>query len=161
MLTLSLKFSEWLKRVKNDKSSKYVQDAYMMKVNAINFDKKGVCNYCKQIDNLIDEYGTSKEKGKLLFSKILKDVKHKGKNKKYDCVVGVSGGTDSSYMLYLTKKWGLRPLAVHYDNTWNSAIATENIRKVLSKLNIDLYTHVINNKESDDILDLFRNKVAE
>jgi tRNA(Ile)-lysidine synthase TilS/MesJ len=67
----------------------------------------------------------------------------------------VSGGTDSSYMLYLTKKWGLRPLAVHYDNTWNGAIATENIRKVLTALDIDLYTHVIDNKESDDIFRSF------
>ena len=152
------------RELKIDKSSLKIcsRCIYDERVNAINFDKKGVCNYCKQIDNLIDEYGTSKEKGKLLFSKILKDVKHKGKNKKYDCVVGVSGGTDSSYMLYLTKKWGLRPLAVHYDNTWNSAIATENIRKVLSKLNIDLYTHVINNKESDDIFrSFFKAGVAE
>jgi tRNA(Ile)-lysidine synthase TilS/MesJ len=58
-------------------------------------------------------------------------------------------------MLYLAKKWGLRPLAVHYDNTWNSAIATENIRKVLTALDVDLYTHVIDNKEADDIFRSF------
>ena len=93
---------------------------------------------------------------------IVEDVKKAGKGKKYDCVVGVSGGTDSSYMLFLTLKWGLRPLAVHYDNTWNSAIATENIRKVLSALNVDLYTHVTDNKEADDIFKAFFNaSVAE
>lgn len=64
-------------------------------------------------------------------------------------------GTDSSYLVRLAKEWGLRPLAVHYDNTWNSAIATMNIHKVLNKLNVDLYTHVVANKESDDIFRAF------
>ena len=70
--------------------------------------------------------------------------------------MGVSGGTDSSYMVYLAKQvWGLRPLAVHYDNTWNSAIATQNIRKVITGLDVDLFTHVVDNKESDDIFRAF------
>ncbi len=67
----------------------------------------------------------------------------------------MSGGTDSSFLLLKAIEWGLRPLAVHYDNTWNTAIATENIRKVTSKLNIDLYTYVIDNKEADDIFRSF------
>src|SRR5205807_8224928 len=87
--------------------------------------------------------------------KIVEQIRSAGKGKKYDCVIGVSGGTDSSYLVYLVKKWGLRPLAVHYDNTWNSSIATQNIRKVLSALQVDLYTHVIDNKESDDIFKAF------
>ena len=71
-------------------------------------------------------------------------------------MVGVSGGTDSSYMIYKAVEWGLRPLAVHYDNTWNSAIATQNIRKVLNKLDIDLYnSYVVDNKEMDDIYKSF------
>ena len=86
---------------------------------------------------------------------IVSEMKASGKGKKYDCVIGVSGGTDSSYMLYLLKQWGLRPLAVHYDNTWNSAIATMNISKVLGALDVDLYTHVIDNKEADDIFRSF------
>ena len=128
---------------------------YDEKVSAIYFDADGVCNYCHQIEKLRKEYGTGKKKGNENLQKIIKEIKKKGKNKKYDCVIGVSGGVDSSYMLYLAKEWGLRPLAVHYDNTWNSAIATQNIRKVLSALNIDLYTHVVNNKESDDIFRSF------
>jgi hypothetical protein len=65
-------------------------------------------------------------------------------------------------MVYLAKQWGLRPLAVHYDNTWNSAIATQNLRKVLAALDVDLYTHVVDNKESDDIFRaFFRAGVAE
>ena len=128
---------------------------YDERVASINFDEDGVCNYCHQIEKLRNEYGTGTKKGTAKIQSIIKEIKKKGKNKKYDCVIGVSGGTDSSYMIYLAKEWGLRPLAVHYDNTWNSSIATQNIRKVLSKLNIDLYTHVINNKESDDIFRSF------
>jgi N-acetyl sugar amidotransferase len=121
----------------------------------INFDEKGICNYCKMIDELSEQYGTGKEKGKLLFEGYISKIKAEGKSKKYDIIIGLSGGTDSSYMLVLAKNYGLRPLAVHYDNTWNSAIATENIRKVTTKLNIDLYTHVVDNKESDDIFKSF------
>lgn len=121
------------------------------RIGGIYFDEKGICNYCHQIDKLQVEYGTGTTKGKEKLNKIIEEVQKAGKNKKYDCIVGVSGGTDSSYLLYLVKDLGLRPLAVHYDNTWNSAIATENIRKVLTKLNIDLYTYVIDNKEADDI----------
>ena len=128
---------------------------YDERVNGITFNNNGECNYCKQIDDLKAQYGTGTSIGEKALEAIVEDVKKAGKGKKYDCVVGVSGGTDSSYLLYLALKWGLRPLAVHYDNTWNSAIATENIRKVLSVLNIDLYTHVIDNKEADDIFKAF------
>ena len=69
--------------------------------------------------------------------------------------IGVSGGTDSSYMIYLAKQLGLRPLAVHYDNTRNTSVATHNIYKVLNSLNVDLYTYVVNNNESDDIFKSF------
>ena len=128
---------------------------YNDKIIGIEFDEKGVCSYCNQIENLKLEYGTGVKKGKDKFQEILHKIKSEGKNKKYDCIIGVSGGTDSSYLLYMSKQWGLRPLAVHYDNTWNSTIATENIRKVTTKLNIDLYTYVIDNKEADDIFRSF------
>ena len=117
----------------------------------ISFDDQGVCVYCKQIDQLILTYGTKSEEGKKKLFKIIDEIKKEGKKDKYDCVIGVSGGTDSSYILMKACDWGLRPLAVHYDNTWNTAVASENIRKVTTKLNVDLYTHVINNKEHDQI----------
>lgn len=128
---------------------------YDERVNGIYFDEVGVCNYCRQIESLAEEYGTGKADGEEKLRRIVEEVKSAGKGKKYDCVIGVSGGTDSSYMVYLAKQWGLRPIAVHYDNTWNSAIATENIRKVLSALDVDLYTHVVDNKEADDIFKAF------
>jgi N-acetyl sugar amidotransferase len=135
---------------------------YDERVSSIEFDAKGVCNYCKQVDDLQKLYGTGEKAGEEKLKQIVEQIKIDGKNKTYDCVVGVSGGTDSSYMLYLALQWGLRPLAVHYDNTWNSAIATENIRKVLGKLKVDLYTHVVDNKESDDIFKaFFKASVAE
>ncbi|SMC79074.1 N-acetyl sugar amidotransferase [Pedobacter nyackensis] len=128
---------------------------YDERVASITFDDQGVCNYCKQIDDLKIQYNTGEKKGEEELMSIVDRIKEDGKGKKYDCVIGVSGGTDSSYMVYLALKWGLRPLAVHYDNTWNSAIATENIRKVLGKLKVDLYTHVTDNKEADDIFKSF------
>ena len=128
---------------------------YDERVSSITFDDEGICNYCRQVEFLKQEYGTAEEKGKKLFLNIVEDIKRSGKGKKYDCVIGVSGGTDSSYMLHLAKHLGLRPLAVHYDNTWNTAIATQNISKMLKKLDIDLYTHVLNNQESDDIFRAF------
>lgn len=121
----------------------------------ISFDENGICNYCHQIDNLEQTYQTGTPAGEKAFQDIIGQIKASGKNKKYDCVIGVSGGTDSSFMMLKSIEWGLRPLAVHYDNTWNSAIATENIRKVTGKLNIDLFTYVINNKEADDIFRSF------
>ncbi|QTN40002.1 N-acetyl sugar amidotransferase [Cryomorphaceae bacterium] len=135
---------------------------YDERVNGIEFDEDGVCNYCKQVDDLKEQFGTGQEKGKKALEDIISEIKKDGKGKKYDCMVGVSGGTDSSYMLYWAVQKGLRPLAVHYDNTWNSAIATENIRKVTSALNIDLFTLVVDNKESDDIFkSFFKASVAE
>lgn len=128
---------------------------YDSDVPNIHFDDAGVCNYCHQVDALKLQYATGKPEGEAALAKIVEEIKQAGKGKKYDCVVGVSGGTDSSFLLLKCMDWGLRPLAVHYDNTWNSAIATENIRKVTSKLKIDLKTFVIDNKESDDIFRSF------
>ncbi len=120
-------------------------------LGGISFDGEGVCNFCRQIDGMAELYGTGKKKGEKRLQEIIRDIKMHGEGRKYDCIIGVSGGTDSSYLLLKSKEWGLRPLAVHYDNTWNNACATQNIYKVTKALNIDLMTHVINNKEADDI----------
>lgn len=128
---------------------------YDDKTPNIVFDEQGICNYCHMVEKLRDEYQTGTNAGEDKINKIIENIKKKGRSKKYDCVVGVSGGTDSSYMVYWAVQKGLRPLAVHYDNTWDTAIATENIRKVLGKLKIDLYTHVVDNKEADDIFKAF------
>jgi N-acetyl sugar amidotransferase len=121
-------------------------------VPGIIFDDQGVCNYCRSIDRLKQEYGTGTDEGRRKLMLIVEQMKQAGRGRKYDCVIGVSGGTDSSYMVAQAVEWGLRPLAAHYDNTWNTAIATQNIRKVLGKLKVDLFTHVVDNKEADDII---------
>ncbi|MBL8890177.1 MAG: N-acetyl sugar amidotransferase [Planctomycetaceae bacterium] len=128
---------------------------YDERVSSIHFDNDGVCNYCHQTDRLVEQYGTGANKGIAIFDNILADIRRAGRGKQYDCLVGVSGGTDSSYLVYMAKQWGLRPLAVHYDNTWNSAIATINIHHVLHGLDVDLYTHVVANKEADDLFRAF------
>lgn len=148
-----------MKAIEKQICSRCIYDA---SVPAIVFDNDGVCNYCKMVDNLAAQYATGTVTGSKMLDEIIAKIKRKGKGKKYDCIVGVSGGTDSSYLLYWAVEQGLRPLAVHYDNTWNTAIATENIRKVLADLQIDLYTHVIDNKEADDIfLAFFKAGVPE
>jgi len=117
----------------------------------INYDKKGICNYCLQIDSLEVEYPTGTV-GTARLQKIVDEMKEVGRGKKYDAVIGVSGGCDSSYLVHQMREvYGLRLLAAHFDNTWNSTIATENIHNVLEKLDVDLFTIVVDNKEYDDI----------
>ena len=124
---------------------------YDESVPNINFDAAGVCNYCHQIDSLEQEYPTGSE-GKARLQKMVDEMKAAGRGKKYDAIIGVSGGCDSSYLVHEMKEvYGLRLLAAHYDNTWNSTIATENINNVLEKLGVDLFTIVVDNKEYDDI----------
>lgn len=123
-------------------------------VPGISFDVNEICNYCKMHNKLEAEYPTG-ENGRKKIAKIVERIKFAGRKKKYDCIVGVSGGCDSSFLIYKVKEFGLRPLAVHFDNTWNSEIATLNIHRVLKKLNIDLFTYVVNNEEYDDILRSF------
>ncbi len=117
----------------------------------ISFDGEGVCNYCRQIDALDAEYPRGRE-GEARMQKLIDEMKAAGRGKKYDAVIGVSGGCDSSYLVHQMKEvYGLRLLAAHFDNTWNSTIATENIHNVLEKLGVDLFTIVVDNKEYDDI----------
>lgn len=123
-------------------------------VPGISFDKNGICNYCTLHNQLDEEFPIGK-KGSRELRRIAEKIKKSGKRKKYDCVIGVSGGCDSTYLLHIAKQLGLRPLAVHFDNTWNSDIASINIYRVLKKLNIDLYTHVVNNEEYDNIYKSF------
>ena len=111
-------------------------------VPGITFDDNGVSNYAHFLQSLFDKYPRG-EQGLEDWNIILSDIKRKGEKKKYDCIIGVSGGTDSCYMLHMAKEWGLRPLAINVDNGFNSKISVENIRKVTKKLNIDFKTYII------------------
>ncbi len=124
-------------------------------IKVINFDENGICNYCKNYDyRVATEVYKEPERSRrlnILIDKIKKD----GQKKKYDCIIGVSGGVDSTYVAYLVKKFGLRPLAIHLDNGWNSELAVQNIQNLLNKLNIDFYTHVIDWEEFKDLQKAF------
>lgn len=118
----------------------------------IKFDENGISNYAKMFEHLCLLYPRG-ERGKKDWENIVDLIREKGKNHKYDCLVGVSGGTDSSYLLHLLKKeYGLKVLAVNMDNGWNSEIAVENIKKLTKDLDIDLFTWVIDYEEVKKVL---------
>jgi N-acetyl sugar amidotransferase len=123
-------------------------------IPGISFDQHGVCNYCHAIEDMEREYPNGKE-GQPHLDKLVDDMKRAGRGRKYDCILGVSGGCDSSFLLHELVQLGLRPLAVHFDNTWNSEIATHNVRKMTDALDVDLFTIVVNNKEFDDVVRSF------
>jgi N-acetyl sugar amidotransferase len=116
------------------------------------FDQDGVCNFCHHYDtNLVKDLFSDKD-GEERIEKLIEQIKAKGKNRKYDCLIGISGGVDSSYVAYLVKKkYGLRVFAVHLDNGWNSELAVANVEQILKRLDIDLYTYVLDWKEFRDI----------
>lgn len=120
------------------------------RVPGIRFDENGVCTYCKIHDALEKVYPLN-ESGKRKLEILIQKIKKNGQGKKYDCIVGVSGGRDSTYTLHMAKKLGLRPLAVHFDNGWNSEIAVNNIHKAVTKLDVDLYTVVADWDEFRDL----------
>jgi N-acetyl sugar amidotransferase len=113
----------------------------------ITFDENGICNYYYLFQERakLRLFDTEKDKNKL--NEIVSKIKETGRTHEYDCIIGVSGGVDSTYVAYLVKQLGLRPLAVHFDNGWNSELAVKNIEQVLNKLNIDLFTYVIDWEE--------------
>lgn len=116
------------------------------------FDDNGVCSFCHHYDtHLVNEVFSNKD-GEEKIDKLIAKIKERGKNKQYDCLIGISGGVDSSYVAYLVKKkYGLRVFAVHLDNGWNSELAVANLEQILKRLDIDLYTYVLDWKEFRDI----------
>jgi N-acetyl sugar amidotransferase len=118
----------------------------------ITFNSQGVCHYCERFMNIIRSTPSFNFKQKEAELRTLVSViKKKGRQADYDCVVGLSGGADSTYVLYLCMEYGLRPLAVHYDNGWNSQLAVQNIEQIVKKLNVDLFTYVNDWEEYKDL----------
>lgn len=111
------------------------------------FDANGVCNHCRRYDALLSSRVLQGAEGKAALDAIVTRIKAHGRGRDYDCIVGVSGGVDSTYVAYEVKRLGLRQLAVHLDNGWNSELAVKNIERILGKLDIDLYTHVLDWEE--------------
>jgi len=117
------------------------------RIPSITFDEKGECNYCKMHDDFERDHPISKEKLEEMTDKIERE----GRGKRYDCIVGISGGCDSTLLLWKTVELGLKPLAVHFNNNWNTNVAEENMRKVVNELDVDYYEVTVNQQEYDEI----------
>jgi len=117
----------------------------------VQFDTDGICNYCHNFEIMDKKYSISSETSKKL-TNFFKRCKEKNFHSEYDCILGVSGGRDSSYVLYLLKeKWGLNPLAFHCDIHMDSKVAANNIKKICTKLDVDLTTFVVDWNEYCDL----------
>lgn len=114
----------------------------------IEFDEAGRCNHCRAYGETVRELPRFKPNAKQALEGLVRQIRARSKGGRYDCVIGVSGGVDSTYLAYYVKRvLGLNPLAVHVDNGWDSELAVMNIQRTLSVLGIDLYTEVLNWRE--------------
>lgn len=118
----------------------------------INFDERGWCDYCNNYHKNILPNWHPDAQGERELMKVIDRIKKEGEGKSHDCIIGMSGGVDSSYVVYIAKeKFGLRPLIFHVDAGWNSQQAVNNIEKMVDGLNLDLHTEVINWEEMKDL----------
>lgn len=117
----------------------------------IQFDPQGVCNYCHHYKRRAEKELGYDAAGQEKLRKVIEEIKSHGKGKEYDCVIGLSGGVDSTAVAYYVKQLGLRPLAVHLDNGWNSELAVSNVEGIVKTLNIDLFTYIIDWEEFKDL----------
>ena len=121
------------------------------KVPDIVFNENGICNYCEQFDAITADCPNN-EDGEKYLNNLFSEIKEKGKGKKFDVLIGVSGGVDSTYLVQYAVNKGLKVLAVNFDNGWHSEIAVANIKNSLQKLGVDLITYVVDYDEMKDIL---------
>lgn len=117
----------------------------------IEFDDIGQCNHCRDYEQSIRQPQLNKGSGNDKIQELITRINTNGKRKKYDCLIGISGGVDSCYVAYLCHKWGLKPLLVHMDNGWNTDIAVKNVKKVVDKLGFDYVSYVLDWREFREI----------
>jgi N-acetyl sugar amidotransferase len=116
------------------------------------FDNNGVCDHCNTFKNHIEPFWHTDERGHKQLEELVYKIKKGGNGKDFDCMMGMSGGIDSSFLLYkMVTEFGLRPLVFHVDAGWNSQIAVNNIERLVDGLGLDLYTEVINWEEMKDL----------
>lgn len=119
--------------------------------SAIQFDSEGKCDHCHSYATHVLPNWHTDERGRAELEQIVDKIKRDGRNRDFDCIMGMSGGADSSYMLHVAvKEYGLRPLVFHVDGGWNSQVAVNNIEVLIDGLGLDLYTEVINWEEMKD-----------
>lgn len=118
----------------------------------ITFDENGVCDHCTTFYRKVLPHWHTDERGRQTLVKIVEKIKRAGSEKDFDCIIGMSGGIDSSYLTYIAKEQlGLRPLVFHVDAGWNSQEAVNNIERMVDRLGLDLYTEVIDWPEMRDL----------
>jgi N-acetyl sugar amidotransferase len=117
----------------------------------IAFDEQGVCNHCSNFEKNIRPQWRCNPEGAVLLAAKVDRIKREQAGKDYDCILGLSGGVDSSYLAIWAVEQGLRPLVVHVDAGWNSELAVQNIEKLVTKLGLDLHTLVIDWEEMRDL----------
>jgi N-acetyl sugar amidotransferase len=118
----------------------------------ISFDEDGKCSHCLRFEKIIRKDWHPDAAGEEILSALIARIKDENRHRDYDAAIGLSGGVDSSYLAYVAKKkYDLRLLAVHIDGGWNSELSVKNIEKIVSKLNIDLYTFVVDWEEMRDL----------
>jgi N-acetyl sugar amidotransferase len=117
----------------------------------ITFDEIGVCNHCRSFDNEISKRWFPNEEGRQILARTIEKIKKDGSGQEYDCILGLSGGVDSSYLALKIKDFGLKPLVVHVDAGWNSELAVYNIEQIVKYCNYDLHTHVMDWEEIKDL----------
>lgn len=115
------------------------------------FDENGVCDHCNTFFNHTVPHWHTGEKGRIELESLVEAIKVSGKREDFDCIIGMSGGIDSSFLTYIATEFGLRPLVFHVDAGWNSQEAVNNIEKMVDKLGLDLYTEVIDWQEIRDL----------
>jgi N-acetyl sugar amidotransferase len=116
------------------------------------FDDHGVCDHCNTFKNQIEPFWHTDDRGHKQLDELVYKIKKEGNGKDFDCMMGMSGGIDSSFLLYkMVTEFGLRPLVFHVDAGWNSQIAVNNIERLVDGLGLDLYTEVINWEEMKDL----------
>lgn len=117
----------------------------------VTFDRNGVCNFCRHYEAWQRINALPEEEARCRLDRIIDEIKDSGKGKDYDCILGVSGGVDSSYLAVKLKEFALRPLAVQFDNGWNTELAVHNIETMCMHLDMDLYTYVVDWEEFRDL----------
>jgi len=115
------------------------------------FDEQGECSHCKEFDSVTKARWFPNEEGSQKLKTMIDGIKQRGKGKEYDCIIGLSGGVDSSYLALILKEYDLRPLVVHVDAGWNSELAVYNIEQVVKYCGYDLHTHVMDWEEIRDL----------
>lgn len=117
----------------------------------ITFNVEGVCNHCIEFDEVTSKNWFPNKEGDRRLKLMLEQIKESGKGEPYDCILGLSGGVDSSYMALKVHEWGLRPLVMHVDAGWNSELAVANIEKIVKHCEFHLHTHVVDWEEMRDL----------